>query len=74
MLTHNATIWYIVGSGDPAKNEQVFYPGGSEMNPFSGSSAPAWDNRTYSVNFGDNPSSVSQFTTTSPTTSGSGTA
>ena len=34
------------------------------MNPFSASSGPSWDNRTYPVNFGSNPSSVSQFTTT----------
>jgi hypothetical protein len=60
----NASISYIVGSGDPAKNEAISYPGGSVMNPFSGSSSPAWDNLTYAVNLGSNPSGVSQITTT----------
>jgi hypothetical protein len=60
----DAKISYIVGSADPAKNDRVSFPGGSVANAFSASAGASWDNRTYPVNFGSSPSSVSQFTTT----------
>jgi hypothetical protein len=62
----NATISYIVGSGQSAKREDVTLPDGVvKLDEFSGSELPQWDTRTYPLGLtGPAAESLTQVSTT----------